>query len=233
MANRRARIHEFYSQPGRVIVGGTPAAASGYAYRGAGFWNTVVVRCDLNRYSAWARDKTIEQRVNLLNDFFSTVVPLLEEHAGVYFRDEGDCIVSVFSGYFGLGATPERARAFCQAVVSKTYGTDELSAKAVVAFGSVAYFQKSHEIGSDDWSAEGQPFVTAARLEQAIESRPHIVFFQEEYDQVFAQSARVAAFGGRYYWEVESRSLQVPGLGLPGGWTDIFTLTHIPGGRIQ
>lgn len=233
MANRRARIHEYYAQPGRVIVSGTPAAASGYEYRGAGFWNTIVVRCDLNGYSGWARDKTIEQRVNLLNDFFSTVVPFLDQHGGIYFRDEGDCIVSVFSGYFQLGATPERVRGFCQAVVSRTYGADGLSAKAIVACGPVAYFQKSHEVGTDDWSAEGEPFVRAARLEQAIESRAHIVFFQDEHDQFFAAQAQVASPGERYYWAVEARSVQVAGLGLAGGWTDIFTLTHVPGGRIQ
>lgn len=233
MANRRAGIQDFYDARQGTSIFTKDAAASRYQFRGAAFSDTIVVRCDLNGYSAWAKDKPIVQRASLLDAFFSSVVPQLQTFGGIYFRDEGDCILSVFSDYFQLGTTAQKARAFCQSVVSKTYGTDALSAKAVVACGQVAYFQKSHEAGSEEWSAEGHPFVAAARLEQAIASKPQVVYFHEEFSERFLADHPSAGPGERYYWDMEAVKLQVPGLNFPGGWADVVSMTHIPGGRLN
>lgn len=235
MANRRARIHEFYDRP-RTVIGGVPgysitektaSAASRYQFRGAQFEKTIVVRCDLNGYSSWARDRGITDRVRLLNEFFSVVVPLLASHGGIYFRDEGDCIVAVFSGYFQLGATFDSARKFCQAVVSRKYGADQLTAKAVVAYDSVAYFQKQHEMGTDDWSAEGHPFVAAARLEQAVESKQRVTFFKADYDEFFAANVTLVPLGSPVPWTYTEGKLRVEGMGFVSGWTDIVTLEYV------
>jgi class 3 adenylate cyclase len=233
MANRRAGIQQFYDTRQGTSIFTKDAAASRYQFRGPAFSDTVVVRCDLNGYSAWAKDKPIVERVGLLDHFFSSVVPQLRTFGGIYFRDEGDCIVSVFSDYFQTGATAQSARAFCQAVVSKTYGADALSAKAVVACGQVAYFQKSHEADSEEWSAEGHPFVAAARLEQAIASKAHVVYFKEDFFERFLPNHPMAEQGGIYHWDIEPEKLRVEGLNLPGGWADVMIATYIAGGRVS
>lgn len=233
LANRRAGIQQFYDaqQPRSIFT--TDSSASRYQYRGEALNDTLVVRCDLNGYSGWAKDKAITERVRLLNAFFSYVVPQLGSFGGIYFRDEGDCIVSLFSDYFQTGSTPQSARAFCQAVVSKTYGADGLAAKAVVTHGPVAYFQKSHEAGSDEWSAEGHPFVAAARLEQAIESKPQIVFFLETFQRLFWANQPLAGTGETYHWDINTENRRVEGLNLPGGWAELATMVHIPEGRVS
>jgi len=233
MANRRAGVQQFYDARQGPLTFINDAAAGRYDFRGPAFAGTFVVRCDLNGYSAWAKDKVITERVSLLDTFFSTVVPQLGTFGGIYFRDEGDCIVSLFSDYFQTGSTPQSVRAFCQSVVSKTYGTDGLSAKAVVAHGPVAFFQKSHEVSSGEWSAEGHPFVAAARLEQAIDSKPQIVFFLETFQQLIWAHHPIAGTGEVYYWDVNTENRRVEGLNLPGGWAELVTMVHIPEGRIS
>ena len=48
----------------------------------------------------------------------------LELAGGVFFRDEGDCIVAVFSDYFSRGATYKSIREFCKKVSDRYYGVD-------------------------------------------------------------------------------------------------------------
>jgi hypothetical protein len=189
----------------------------------------------LNGYSDWVRGKSASARVSLLDQFFSTIIPALGTAGGIFFRDEGDCIVALFSDYFKIGATVQSIMGFCKSAASGAYGTsaESLSAKVTVTWGQLAYFQKAHESGTEDWSAEGQPFVRSARLEQSIESKPQIVFYADDYDRLFAQSASIAPPGGIYYWEIQRRSLQVPGLGLVGGWADVVSMEYVPQGRLQ
>ncbi len=233
--NRRAQLSAHYNRSGvhlPVPVQITASAADGYRYRGEWSGLGIVARVDLNSYSGWARTQTLSRRVGLLDEFFTAVVPELERHGGVYYRDEGDCIVGVFSDYFGHFAL-ENVLAYCKKVVGRTYGQG-LTAKASVAMGSeTAFFQKKHEVGTDDWSAEGQVFVDAARLEQAVPSKPRIYFFTEEYNLGLGNKAPVASKGGKYYWTIQAEKLQVPGLARSGGWADLTFYEHIPGGRIQ
>jgi class 3 adenylate cyclase len=229
MASRRARIHDFYGTPAnqRSQVLEKAAAAAAYdqfSFSGAGVADAAVVRTDLNGYSDWSRDKSIQDRVSLLDDFFSYLVPQLRQHCGVFFRDEGDCLVSLFTTYFGEKPTFDGIEAFCMKAGSRSYGKAQLSAKTVVARGGVAIFQKAHEVGTQDWSAEGEAFVRAARLEQAVESKQEITFFADEYDSDFAGTVNVAAPGAQPRWLVNRENLQVPGLALSGGWTDIVVL---------
>lgn len=175
MANRRSRIHEFYSPRYELRslqerAAAAAAAATGrYGFHGASLVNAVVVRTDLNGFSAWARDKPAAVRATVLDNFFTRLIPTLTAAGGVYFRDEGDCIVSLFSDYFGDWSY-QAAEAFCLTAGTLEYGAPRLSAKSVVVCGTIAIYQKAHEVGSDDWSAEGDPFVRAARLETAISS---------------------------------------------------------------
>jgi hypothetical protein len=242
MPSRRARTYAFYRNPAairRVLLEKSASAAGEYSFHGSAVTSTAVVRLDLNGYSSSVRDRDIAVRAAILDDFFSKTMPKLADAKGIFFRDEGDCIVCLFSDYFGAGATPASVLDFCKHVVSDRYGAgvlgDEyLTAKASVAYGSIAYFQKAHEAGSDDWSAEGEPFVRAARIEQAIESTRQIVLYAAEYDAVFAP-ANARSFvppGTVYYWEFKRRNLQIPGLQLAGGWADVVSLEHIPQGRV-
>ena len=199
MANRRARTHAFYSDPGwprgeRLERSAAAVAGQQYGFRGEAVSSSVVVRVDINDYSSWVRDRPLADRVRLLDDLFSKVVPELGSAGGVYFRDEGDCIVCLFSDYFQSGATFMSAMNFCRAVVACRYGWQgsEVTVKASVALGELAFFQKAHEQGTDDWSAEGHAFVRAARLEQAIESKQQIVAFADDYDAGFAQGVPIA-----------------------------------------
>lgn len=227
MADRRTLIHDFYRQSGPQrleVLRKAAAAVDRYPFKGDAIDYTVLVRTDLNGYSSWARERDIATRVKLLDDFFSAVVPRVEAHGGVFYRDEGDCIVALFSGYFATGANFEKAELFCMWAASQTYGSPKLGAKCAVACGDVAYFQKAHEAGTADWSAEGEPFVRSARLEHALPSGPQVAFFKEDYDAHFV-TTNMAAPGGSGGWNVNREKLQVPGLSLTGGWTDVVRLT--------
>jgi class 3 adenylate cyclase len=234
MSSRRAQFHDYYAgRSAAVLLAKSASAANRYAFRGAAVAHAVVVRADLNGYSDWSRDRPIGERVTLLNDFFAVAVPALERNCGIYFRDEGDCVVAIFSDYFGLACTYESVATFCQAISSQQYGKNRLTAKCVVACGNVAFFQKGNEVGTDDWSAEGEPFVRAARLEAAIERKARIYYFAHEYDRHFASGTNYAKPGDKYYWTVNRESLQVQGLGLAGGWVDTVNFEHAPEGRVK
>lgn len=144
----------------------------------------------------------------------------------MFYRDEGDCIVAVFSDYFSNGATYDSVESYCLKVSSRKFGTPQLTAKTSVACGSVLYFQKAHEEGTQDWSAEGDAFVRAARLEHAIESKRQVVFFANEYTAHFANTSNVAKPGTSAAWSVNRKKRQVPGIGEPGGWSELVALEY-------
>jgi hypothetical protein len=139
----------------------------------------------------------------------------------VFFRDEGDCIVALFSNYFARGATYETVRLYCQEVTRQRYGGAQLGAKTSIACGNVAIFQKRHEIATGDWSAEGEPFVRAARLEAAIDSRQHFVFYEDDYHEHFESVTTWAAPGVKAPWTHYNDNMQVVGVGAVGGWTSV------------
>ena len=146
-----------------------------------------------------------------MDSFFSIVVPVVEMHNGVYFRDEGDCVVSLFTDYFNSSASYDEVHKFCKFVSSKTYGKGALSAKSTVACGDVGIFQKAHEVGSDDWSAEGAPFVRAARLEQVIESKKMFVYYKDDYEAHFRRFSRFTSHEvlTKPYWQHDEVSKQI------------------------
>ena len=225
MASRRSRIQEFYSAPREqrgLYLEKAAAAHDQFSFAGAMVVDAAVVRTDLNGYSDWSRDKRIDQRVALLDEFFSFLVPKLRFYSGVFFRDEGDCLVSLFTRYFGESPTLDGIEAFCMEATRQRYGC-ELSAKTTVARGKVAIFQKAHEVGTEDWSAEGDAFVRAARLEQAVQSKQEITFFADEYDWDFS-ATNIAKPGAPSRWTPCRESIQVPGLALSGGWSEVVIL---------
>lgn len=226
MLSRRQNISSYY---GHDLF---EATAQHYEFRGSGLFDGVVVRVDLNRYSDWTRYHGISDRVELLSDFFTKVVAYLDKYGGIYFRDEGDCIVSLFSNYFGSDPYAQ-VENFCKEVVRDCYGVDELTAKAIVAEGKIAIYQKAHEVDTGDWSAEGEPFVKAVRLEQAVESKQHIYYFADEYDNLFSQYTICAEAGEKYYWDLDYKWERVQGLRLSGGWVRLAIAKYILGGRIQ
>jgi class 3 adenylate cyclase len=229
MASRRARIQDFYGTPRNQraqILEKAAASWDQFSFAGAKVVDAVVVRTDLNGYSEWSRERSIEERVSLLDDFFSAVVPELRTSGGVFFRDEGDCLVSLFTKYFGEVPSFDSIEVFCMKAGSRLYGQAQLSAKTVVARGNVAIFQKAHEVGSQDWSAEGDAFVRAVRLEQAVPSAQEITFFADEYQAAFAATSNTPVAGGRAAWIENHESLQVPGLALTGGWSDVVVLRY-------
>src|SRR5690606_37347495 len=120
---------------------------------------------------------------------------------------------------------------FCKLTAQGNYGEAGLTAKVTVSFGSVAYFQKAHEQGTEDWSAEGDPFVQCARLEQAVESKQRVYLLDPLYKALFQPSENYAAAGERYYWTTTTVNVQVEGLGLSGGWAQVSQHEYIPGGR--
>lgn len=258
--SRRQKFHDFYAgnqhrslsgydypaptptSAKTLLNGGFPTdltraavASEKYRYKGDQIVNAIVVRADLNNYSKWAADKPMPSRVKLLSEFFTEVVKDLDVYGGIYFRDEGDCVVGVFSKYFSNSVSNKDIQPFCKAVVGKTYGAAKLSAKCCVAIGQIAIYQKAHEAGSDDWSAEGQPFVNAARLEHSVPSKPAVFYFNHEFKPAIEQTINYRTTGapGRYFWEHETQAMQVAGLGFEGGWTDIRVIEHIPGGRVD
>jgi len=230
MANRRAAIHDFYRQQlgAQALLEKAAATAPQYAYTGPAVKHAVVTRTDLNGYSAWARGRPAAERAAQLDAFFSTVVPQIELAGGVFFRDEGDCIVAVFSDYFARGATYKSIREFSKTVTDRAYGVAALTAKTCVSCGDVAFFQKKHEVATGDWSAEGEPFVRSARLEAAVNSIKHVVFLKDDYDAHFEGTATWAAPGSSPRWTVTPESIQVSGLGAPGGWVDVVRLECKP-----
>lgn len=256
--SRRQKFHDFYAGKRAASVTGydlsPPAATSArgllsnsplaesvrssaasqkYKYRGDRIADAIVVRADLNGYSKWAADKPIASRVALLSEFFTEVVRDLDLCDGIYFRDEGDCVVGIFSNYFSLGFSNTQAEPFCKMVVGKAYGAAKLTAKCCVALGKIAIYQKAHEVGSDDWSAEGQPFVNAARLEHSVPSKAAIFYFEDEFKSTILPTINFVGSGGRYHWLHETENMRVAGLGLDGGWAKIRVVDHIPEGRID
>lgn len=229
MPNRREAVHEFYrSVPGGGLLLEKAAASALFPFRGPAISHAVIARSDLNGYSAWARDRNAAERALVLDSFFSTVVPAIERAGGVFFRDEGDCIVALFSDYFERGATWKKIRSYCMEVTRQTYGVPQLTAKTCVATGDVAIFQKRHEVQSGDWSAEGEPFVRAARLEQAVSSARHVAMYEDEYDAYWEPVAEYAPAGSPALWTLSRESLQVAGLGAVGGWTRIARIEYSP-----
>lgn len=236
MPNRRESIHNFYRASefsGGLLDRAAPLiTTSSFPYSGPAIADSAVARIDLNGYSDWSRDRTAVDRALLLDDFFSYAVPELDRHGGVFFRDEGDCVVALFSTYFNPGLTTDRIERFCMRVASQTYGTANLTASASLAFGNVAFFQKRHEMGTDDWSAEGEPFVTAARIEAALTRITQVVMLASDYRARFAYSTNRVPIGATRapFWNIgDPEPMQIPGLGLAGGWTDVVKYTKRTG----
>lgn len=85
MTNRRNQLFNFYSNPAdqrKNIIEKAAVGSSRYEYKGEAVAYSVVVRVDLNGYSKWAIDKSIADRVNLLNDFFRKLYPCLMQAVG-------------------------------------------------------------------------------------------------------------------------------------------------------
>jgi hypothetical protein len=231
MPNRRESIHDFYKSTefGGVLQKALPLiSTSSFPYRGPGIADSAVARADLNGYSEWSRDRPALERALLLDDFFSYAVPEIDRHGGVFFRDEGDCVVALFSTYFNPDLTTDRVERYCMRVGSQTYGSANLTASVSLAFGNVAFFQKRHEIGTDDWSAEGEPFVTSARIEAALTSIPQVVMLAEDYRARLASSTNRTPPGASRppFWLIgEPEPMQIQGLGRPGGWVDVVKYT--------
>lgn len=242
--SRRQRFSEFYKHPHNMrivkndagdsfhLVEKSAASADKYSFRGDKEVHAVVVRCDLNGFTKWSNEHSLDARKELLGEFFSHIMSKLEPSGGIYFRDEGDCLIALFSAYFNP-INYQTIESFCQSVVGREYGKDKLSAKACVACGEIAIYQKPHEAGSDDWSADGPAFVNAVRLEQAVDSKPQVNFFADEYEEHFESGTSYAKPGQTYYWIASNESKQVAGLGFEGGWVELRCLTHIPKGKIS
>lgn len=232
--SKRSAFHDYYARlnnstslSGYPIIQKSAAASSTYEFKGEKIEYAIVVRADINGYSNWSKDRSIADRVQLLNEFFTHLVPGLDDNGGIYFRDEGDCMVAIFSPYFVSDLKYKNIVDFCMHAVGRRYGAAKLSAKCTIASGNVAFFQKAHEVGTDDWSAEGQPFVDAARFEAAVESKPRICFFADDYNKNFDQGVSKAPPGGVYFWNILNESLQIQGLGLIGGWQNVVYLEHL------
>jgi hypothetical protein len=231
--SRRERIANYYRGPVQLTEK-LASSASQYGFRQNAVVPAAVVRVDLNGYSKWALEKGIDARVALLNDYFSKVVPMLHAHGGIYYRDEGDCIVGLFSNYFVPGLLAQSVLAFAKVAVGARYGVDQLAVKAVIAVDDVAIYQKSHEVNSSDWSAEGQLFVTAARIESAVDSKPRIYMRKEDYETNFDSGAPKARFGDVYWWTMHEETLPISGLGAkPNGRVPLVYLEHVPEGRLH
>lgn len=221
--SKRSQFYNYYSQPKAnrsiQLFEKASATASSSLFKGTSTKYTIVVRADLNGYSKWIREKgtDIKDRVELLDDYFSHVVSLLPSHNGIYFRDEGDCLVILFSPYFHPNLLFTNIMNFCEQVVQKTYGTDKLTAKCCVAAGEVTYYQKGHEEVSGDWSAEGDPFVHAARLEAAVDSKPRVYYFEDFFKAFIHSETKWVQPGEKASWKYDNKSYTVPGLGLQGG----------------
>ena len=189
LSRRQDIVNHYLDDSIKEAAAATAAVTDRHLFRGDRSSKGVVVRVDLNGYSDWTQIFPPHYRVNLLNDFFTKVLTYLDQYEGIYFRDEGDCIVSLFSPYFGIEEPYLKSMCFCEAVVSDCYGIRSypLTAKAIVATGEIMIYQKSHEVDTKDWSAEGEPFVRAVRIEQAVESKQQIYYFADEFDELFRQ----------------------------------------------
>ena len=62
----------------------------------------------------------------LLTTFSAKVLNYMDQYGGVYLRDEGDRIISLFSSYSGLADRYAPVDNFCKAVVRARYGIDQL-----------------------------------------------------------------------------------------------------------
>lgn len=184
-----------------------------YRFRGTEKALSAVVRCDLNKYSEWCREKQPEERIPLLDDFFTRTLLTAQRFGGAYFRDEGDCVVLLFSDYFGTSDSLSRVRAFSRAVSREKYGTDLLTAKSTVSAGELVYYQKSHEVVNGEWSADGDPFIVAARVESEADSKQIVHFTKEDFDEYFSTSTSEDSAD----WVTEEQSARIPGLWKQGG----------------
>jgi class 3 adenylate cyclase len=234
---RRERAYEYYLNRGKLEK--ASASAAQIVFRGAATENAVVVRSDLNGYSKWVKDVEIASRVALLDEFFSHAIVQGHQSHGVYYRDEGDCVgdcvVTIFSPYFGDSVTYTDVLSFAKNVSGRTYGDAALSCKTIITSGEVTFYQKGPESLEGDWSAEGDPFITGARLEASVESSASVYCLEEDYDSNFAVAgtSQSAVSGQRYFWELARRNYQVQGLQATGGWKRLAVLTHFPAGRLQ
>lgn len=231
-SRQRFREHYLAKSPAQLLKAAA-AASAGPLFTGPSVEISVVIRADLNGYSSWVRNRTVADRVSLLDNFFGHCMEAMGRIGGIYYRDEGDCVVAIVSPYFGIDPPFPTALALCKAIVAGRFGPDSLSAKCIVGCGPVLFFQKAHEQGTVDWSAEGDPFVEPARVEVSVDSKPQITFFESDWSNYFSGVGPVAAPGTVYHWETEKVSKQVIGLGLLGGWASLVQLTHIPQGRVQ
>ncbi len=232
MQSRRASIVSHYYRHLHGEDGGmikASAAERRYKFQKPGVCDGAVVRIDLNGYSDWTQSRTIVERANLLNAFFTKVVDCLDKYGGIYFRDEGDCIVAIFSSYFETASPYVSADAFCKEVIgSSVDNNDPLKAKAIVAVGEMAFYQKLHEVATGDWSAEGEPFVRAVRMEQAVESKPQIYYFANEYDALIRPKTSSSGFVKKYYWTYRYEKKQIQGLKKSGGWEKLAIVEYTP-----
>lgn len=128
MAIPRRQILEHYAKRGFTELGpqqlvekvASIAKQSGFTGERAAL--TAVVRCDLNGYSDWCskQKENLRARVELLDEYFTKTVVEIYQHNGVYFRDEGDCVVALFSDYFWPNAL-SNVKSFCRRVSEKKW----------------------------------------------------------------------------------------------------------------
>ena len=88
-------------------------------------------------------------------------------------------------------------------------------------------YQKSNEVCTKDWSAEGEPFVRAVRIEQAVKSKQQIYYFADEYNALFSQYTGAPVVGKKYYWQLDYKDEEIQGLGS----VELAIEKYIPGGR--
>lgn len=224
-------LENYYNQGNQKLIKLSVADRT-RRFPGAGIYDGVVVRIDLNGYSDWAQGQAIANRARLLNAFFTKVITSLNMYDGLYFRDEGDCVVALFSENLGSADPYRSAYYFCMQVIEDSVtNNDPLKAKAIVSTGEMAFYQKLHEIEVSDWSAEGEPFVKAVRMEQAVDSKPQIYFFQDEFNRHFNQYVQRSFFPqpNQSYWKIcHGEKERIQGLRKAGGWATLTTMIYVP-----
>jgi hypothetical protein len=233
--SKRQRTFEYYLKASKLEK--SAASATTLGFKGPATIYGFVVRSDLNGYSKWILEQAVDiaARVALLDDFFSRAVRAASMFRGVYYRDEGDCIITLFCPYFFAGTTFSDVLGYAKAVTGNTYGADQLTCKTTVSAGDLTFYQKGPEVLEDDWSVEGDPFVTAARLEAGVESTQSIYCISAEYEGGLETAAKsnFVQPGQRYFWLVDNEKVKVVGLQAVGGWVDVVVHKFIPGGRIS
>jgi hypothetical protein len=141
----------------------------------------VLLFLDVTSFSKKFQNKSSDQIANFLDQYYATIIPIINLYGGEIEKIIGDGIIAVFGAPFLIGdktTLHEKAEKCSMAIVSKCKNT-EYESKVAFHFGEVLYYN-NESIDYSDFTIIGKALTELFRLESVSDSNA-INFFSGTY----------------------------------------------------